>query len=66
MTAPLHIDENTYREIAETFCPGHGHSKLARSLVEFVVQSIHGDGSSVELVSLKDFVDFLIKNKGYN
>ena len=53
--------------MAEAICPGHGHSKLARSAVEFMIKEAQKkDTTSLDVATLKNFVDFIIKEKGYN
>ncbi len=69
MTKPnnLHIEEATYRDMAEVLCPKRGHTKLARSVVEFIVdETTLGNHPHADIATLRNFVEFLIKNKGYN
>ncbi len=66
MTKHLHIEENTYREMAEALFPGNGHSKLARSGIEYLIREAQSQYPTVDIATLRDFVSFLIKDKGYN
>lgn len=72
MTDPIHIEETTYRDMASVLFPNsHQHSKLARSVVEYLIGELGYKGSEsvgghADLETLRRFVSFLITKKNYN
>lgn len=67
MTQPLHIEEQTFRDMSTVFFPKREHSKLARCGLDFIVQECSlGNHPHVDIPTLRNFIEFLIKSKGYN
>jgi len=62
-----YIEETTIADMATVIFRKNGHTKLAKSFVEFISQE-HDSGKDlpIEISSVKRFVEFLVKNKGYN
>ena len=67
MTEPIHIEPTTASDLARVLFPSNAHSKLAISVAEFVLlEYSNKKDADIHLKTLREFVDFLIKNKGYN
>lgn len=67
MSTPVHIEETTIRDMSVVIFGKHQHTKLARSAIEFVVeQSTSKVDIKIDLDTLRNFVNFLIREKGYN
>lgn len=67
MTEPLHIEDTTVQELSYILFPKHKHTKLAKSAVEHFIDQYHRFGDArVDMTTLRNFIDYLIKEKGYN
>lgn len=67
MSAPLHIEETTIRDMSVVVFGKHQHTKLARSAIEFLTEEFHANvDAKIDLATLRQFVGYLIKEKGYN
>jgi len=67
MSEPVHIEPTTAADLARVLFPSHSHSKLALSVAEFFLEEFtQNRDADVNLKTLRGFVEFLIKNKGYN
>ena len=64
MKKPYDVSEQTIVEIATVLFPKHKYKKAARTAVECLL--FHGSaGTSIDIVTLQKFVDFMVEN-GYN
>lgn len=75
MTAPLHVEEATYRDVASAIGGKHQHTKLARSAAEYMFRELGVNMTPNEerlsaprcdIATLEGFIDFLITKKNYN
>jgi len=65
------FEEDTLREVAERLFPTKQHTKLAKSVVEYIAEEckktqLDDTSPRLDLGTLQGFVEFLIKEKGYN
>lgn len=66
MTQPIHIEESTVRDLTILLFGKNQHTKLARSAVELLVEQGKAGKPTLDFDTLIVYVDFLIKQKGYN
>lgn len=64
----LDISDTTIREITHIIFPvEHEHTKLAESAVEFFLNEMnYVTNPNVDMKSIRAFIGYLIKFKGYN
>jgi len=61
------FQDSTIREVAEVLFPKKPHAKLAQSVAEYMAVEVQkSESSRVDIGTLQGFVNFLIKEKGYN
>lgn len=67
MSEPLHIEESTVRDVTVALFGKNQHTKLARSAVEYFLERYHRFGDArIDMTTLREFVEHLIREKGYN
>ena len=61
------LEENTISDMSHAIFGKAGHSKLAKSFVEFINEEAASSSQApIEITSIKRFVLYLINKKGYN